>query len=329
MASSRMIVPAFWAEARLHQRIGRKQLTVRRWGWSDTSQNEAQHHADTRAEEALQRLLSGEKLQRREPKVAYNGAHGVPIREEVISRQGDAVVTRNAYGARCLNTPNVVFADIDFAPEGYFSGKNFFIACAMIIASAVTMGMLLHSVRVVVIIMLAGMLFSIHLALWLSRVMLKAKGGAHAAARKKIEEFLKQHPQWGMRLYQTPAGMRILVTHSTFDPEDTAVLKFFKAIGTDKIYQRMCMNQQCFRARVSAKPWRAGISNHMPGSWPPTPDRAQLREAWVTLYESRAEHYAACRYIGMMGGGIIHPDVLPVQQWHDDLCRATSNQPIA
>ncbi|MEQ1893799.1 MAG: hypothetical protein ABL998_14750, partial [Planctomycetota bacterium] len=34
-------------------------------------------------------------------------AEGVPIREEIVSEHDAAVITRNGYGARCLNTPNV------------------------------------------------------------------------------------------------------------------------------------------------------------------------------------------------------------------------------
>ena len=59
-------------------------------------------------------MLSGEKLRRREPQTSYNGAEGVPIREEVLEQHGEEIITRNSYGARCLNTPNVLFADIDF-----------------------------------------------------------------------------------------------------------------------------------------------------------------------------------------------------------------------
>jgi len=59
-------------------------------------------------------VLSGEKLIRREPKIPYKGAAGVPIREEIVSRHGETIITRNAYGARCLNTPNVLFADVRY-----------------------------------------------------------------------------------------------------------------------------------------------------------------------------------------------------------------------
>ena len=51
---------------------------------------------------------------RREARVAYNGSNGVPIREEVFAKHDDIIITRNLYGSLCLNTPNVLFADIDF-----------------------------------------------------------------------------------------------------------------------------------------------------------------------------------------------------------------------
>src|SRR5262245_4963295 len=112
-----MIVPTFWAEGRIQHRHAGRQVTVRRFGWSDESQAEAQANADSRAREALDRILTGEKLPRREPKVAYNGAQGVPIREEIVARHREIVLTRNSYGALCLNTPNVLFADVDLIDQ--------------------------------------------------------------------------------------------------------------------------------------------------------------------------------------------------------------------
>ena len=79
-----------------------------------SAKHEAQANADARANEAMARMLAGEKLHRRDHKIPYNGAEGLPIREEILSTHGEAVITRNSYGAHCLNTPNVLFADIDF-----------------------------------------------------------------------------------------------------------------------------------------------------------------------------------------------------------------------
>src|SRR4051812_33231021 len=109
---SSMIIPRYWAEARLEHREADRQITVRRFGWSDVSQADAQLQAENRAAPALERLKWGEKQNKRELKRVYNGSEGVPIREEVLPRHGETVVTRNSYGARCLNTPNVLFVDV-------------------------------------------------------------------------------------------------------------------------------------------------------------------------------------------------------------------------
>src|SRR3954447_10800391 len=125
-----MIVPQFWAEGRAHARRDGPAVTVRRFGWSDASPADAQANADARAAEALERILSGEPLGRWERKVPYNGADGLPIREEIVARHGDTIITRNSYGARCLNSPNVLFADVDF-PD-----LSFPVGCLILLAVA-------------------------------------------------------------------------------------------------------------------------------------------------------------------------------------------------
>ena len=96
-----MIVPSFWAEARAQYRRKGKQITIRRFGWSDASEEAAQHNAQAHVDEALARAVSGGPLLRRERKVPYNGGNGLPIREEVIARFDETVipVTRTARAA--------------------------------------------------------------------------------------------------------------------------------------------------------------------------------------------------------------------------------------
>ena len=95
-----MIVPQYWAESRVQYRKQGRQVTVRRFGWSDNSQDAAQVNADERAQAALQRLLSGEKLPRREPKVPYNGGEGMA--RDRISR---FVEQRPEWNLRVYRTP--------------------------------------------------------------------------------------------------------------------------------------------------------------------------------------------------------------------------------
>jgi hypothetical protein len=175
-----MIVPHYWAEGRVQQRHLGKQITVRRFGWSNVGEFDAQTMANERAQQAMQRIISGEQLARREPKTPYNGADGVPIREEIISEHGDTVITRNAYGALCLNTPNVFFADIDFEPPGLPSGYTGPIFCTLwlgAMAVAWALGLLTWPIAVVLLLASGG------LAVFIASAISKRKQAAAAAAQ--------------------------------------------------------------------------------------------------------------------------------------------------
>lgn len=325
-----MLIPDYWAEASVKTRRGNRQFTVRRFGWSEQSQEDAQHNAETRAQEAVARLIAGEELERREPKVAYNGAFGVPIREEVLSRHDDAVITRNLYGARCLNTPNVLFADIDFLAPRKPSSFSWGIFIAVIAAATIAnnyVGSLLTFVAA-----LFSWLASHQIAKWLWSLRLKASPSAEVSAMESIDAFLEKHPDWHLRIYRTPAGLRLLAMHKTFDPDEPEVATMFKEIQADKIYAQMCANQRCFRARVSPKPWRIGIEGHLkprPGIWPINPIRLPERIRWVEEYERKAEAYASCRFLVAKGSSRVDPTVDNVRQLHDDFCRANSDLPLA
>lgn len=326
-----MIVPKYWAEGRLQHRAKGRQVTVRRFGWSDLSLDDAQALADARTREAFERVLAGEPLPRREGKQPYNGAVGVPIREEIVSREGDCVITRNSYGALCLNTPNALFVDIDLhdpGPEPALKRKVRW----PLLALAVVVGLAASSWLVGIV----AVVVSLWLAAWISRRIHASRmgrdGGPEARADRRIETFVEQHPDWQLRQYRTPAGIRLLAMHRAFDPHEPAVEACFTALQTDPVYAVMCVRQHCFRARVSPKPWRIGISRHMrprPGTWPINPERMADRMQWVADYERRSDGFAACRYVRTLGDGRTDAGIDTVRALHDRLCRAESALPLA
>jgi hypothetical protein len=325
-----MIVPQFWAEARIQYRSDKRQITVRRFGWSDASQEDAQANADARAKDAFQRVAAGEKIARREPKVSYNGAEGVPIREEILRRHGNTIITRNLYGAHCLNTPEVLFADVDFdwpTPSRLTCGM-----ILLLVAGACWLGWSRDSFKTGLLSAILALFLGVLAAQFLHRLRMFAAGGAENRARKRIESFAAAHRDWRLRLYRTPAGFRVLALHRTFDPAEAAVGEFFEALGTDRVYARMCANQRCFRARVSPKPWRIGISRHLrprPGVWPIKPEQMPMRREWIENYERSAASYSACRFEKEFGTGGVHDSALAVQRLHDELSRAGSGLPMA
>jgi hypothetical protein len=325
-----VIVPQYWAEARVRQRGGGKQVSVRRFGWSDASEADAQAMAEARARDDLQRIVAGASLQRREPRVAYNGADGVPIREEVLARHDDVVITRNAYGARCLNTPNVLIADVDLPlrPRG---GLVVLVAGALLVLTA-AVAWSTSSWQLLLFGMVGTVLLAPMLARLAHRLRMSLLGGPATLARRRIERFAARHPSWHLRLYRTPAGFRVLALHRLFAPSDPEVDACFGALAVDSLYARMCRNQQCFRARLTAKPWRIGMPDRMrprPGVWPVAAERRAAREAWIADYERRAEGHAACQFVARFGSGTVHPAALTVQRLHDDACRAGTTLPLA
>lgn len=323
-----MIVPRFWAEARIQLRDKRHSITLRRFGWSDESQEAAQIHAQKRVNEALDLVSSGQKPTRRELMRSYNGSEGVPIREEILDRQDEAVLTRNLYGAKCLNTPNVLFADVD-AEEWPSLGFYILVDAILVILGVVLCSILVPKVWAIGFVVAA---FGPFVTKPIHDAFHAQKGGAKQVSLDRIRKFVLKHPDWHLRVYETPAGWRALALHQTFSPSEQAVADFFHAIQADPIYVRMCKNQNCFRARVSPKPWRIGIKSRLkssPGGWPMPPERLRDRERWVHEYEARAPEFASCRFVEEIGSPTVSPEAERIRLLHDSLCQADSNLPLA
>lgn len=328
-----MLIPTYWAEARLQHRERRRTVTLRRFGWSEIGEAEAQAHAETRVREAMARVLAGETLPRRERRVAYNGAEGVPIREEIVDRHGDSAITRTGYGALCLNTPDVLFADIDFAER---SRPRHVLAAMTLVFVAVATALIavfhVQAVASLIVAFFASLLLGVPLPGVLRRVVVALRGGPEQVALRRVRRFVAAHPDWRLRVYRTPAGLRLLALHRRFDPREDAVRDCFDALGVDPLYARMCVNQNCFRARLTPKPWRMGMPRlHPPYSAAWRPEHAALpaRRAWVESYDREAQGYAACRYLETLGSGATDADAESVRVLHDLLCQAERALPLA
>lgn len=332
-----MQVPEFWAEARHEGTVKGRRRVVRRFGWSDASQADAELQAETRAEAALAELQAGKRVPPREQKVPY-GLAGLPIREQVVARNGDLVVTRNAYGARCLNEHDVLFADLDAVPalpaavDRGIGWAALLAGLAMLVLAIISFATR-HTGRgcflLPMTLVAPGLLFAL-------AARLRRATWSVARARRRMERrlaaFAERHRDGRFAVYATPAGLRVLALHRTFDPTGTATRELFAELGVDPAYAQMCELQACFRARLSAKPWRIGIARHImprPGVWPVREERRAERDAWIEQYEATAAGFAACRWREDFGDGRIAPRCAQVQRVHDELAKARSGLPIA
>jgi hypothetical protein len=315
-------IPEYWAESRIVVKKDGKQATFVRSGWSSINQEDAQKHSEQRLEEAVQAWMSNEEIPRRERRTAYNGAEGVPIREEVIESQERFVITRNSYGALCLNTPDVLIADIDQkeSPIMYGCFVMVFLVAFSIWLFA-TKRFLLGAAAISIAFVIRFLLY------WYDQWYQRNR---RERSQLAVEAFSQKNPSWGLCLYETPMGFRVIATHSTFDPNSQEVAEFFEQIDADPVYVKMCTRQQCFRARLTAKPWRCGIHDHMvPRSvWPIPKDRLEIREAWVSRYQEAAKGYAACRFLKQLGSSTVDSAVSPALDIHDRLTQCRTGLPI-
>lgn len=324
-----MIVPEYWSEAKEQIRVNGRRRTIKRFGWSDISESDAHQNAKERVREAARRARAGESVRSADHKVVYGGAEGLPIREEIVERHGESIITRNAYGALCLNTPDVLFTDIDVSEpsHGWLTATLFF----AILAVGFWSRMELAAWWPFLVSFVAAAILSVPLARMMMKAVTAFVEDPFDAALSRIASFAKDNRSWLLRVYRTPMGYRVLAMHSIFDPTKEEPFSFMETVRSDPIYMRMCRSQKCYRARISPKPWRIGVEHirPRPGIWPIKPEHVEQRRQWVTEYERTSAAFASCKYVTTLGDGRTSMNCEQVRVIHDRYCNPDSNLPIA
>ena len=286
-------IPKFWSKATAEGETDQgKPLRFSCWRSSDISQDDAHESALSVAKRIIDALRSGRNLRR----YPYGC---LPLREEVVNKLKDArgnlfaAVTRNSFGSLVLNAERVMFVDIDF-PLVFIGERitHFFVR-----------------------------LFG------LGKTSPEAK--REERAKGSLEHFMAQHPGWGLRLYRTFAGFRGIVTHDVFDPKRDHAIDVLRQMGSDPLYVRLCRSQECFRARLTPKPWRCGHRNNTIRYPIEDPKVAERFEQWKTNYEACQSQYATCRFVNQMGNTAVHPEVSQVVELHDYLTRCNESLKLA
>ena len=146
---------------------------------------------------------------------------------------------------------------------------------------------------------------------------------------ERITSWANSHPDVGLRVYRTAAGLRCLITNQTFDPTRSDALEVLRAFESDPLYVRLCKAQECFRARLTPKPWRCNLTPP-PWRYPWTSSDVEFRyRSWEQRYDQVSRSYAVCRLIKEFGPRDVHPDITPILSVHDRLTDVGGNLPLA
>ncbi len=280
----------FWTQANRSASGNVGDFDVTCYGYSNDSLEDALRVAEQRAQSTAQAMANGVPRDQG----YYGNAH--PIREEIIEAFEEdglcsAIISRNHYGCLVLNTADVFFADIDKPDQSNAPSP---------IAS---------------ILNLFGM---------------------NAPETKSFEQELidniaqhcSQNSNLGLRLYRTANGYRIVVTNETIPANEARSRRLLQSLGSDKLYVSLCRSQDCYRARLTPKPWRCGATRP-PCRYPFSTDQQKhTYRQWEQQYESTAQAFATCALIGQFGSNQIHPTVDKITRLHDHYV-LNGDRPIA
>ncbi|HEX9268993.1 MAG TPA: hypothetical protein VF998_04040 [Candidatus Limnocylindria bacterium] len=141
--------------------------------------------------------------------------------------------------------------------------------------------------------------------------------------RAKLDALLRRRTDLGFRVYRTHAGWRYLCTTDAFDPSADDTRALMNELGADEKYVLLCRVQRSFRARLTPKPWRAGL-RHLDVST----TRAISRRV-VQRYVDDTWRFATTQYVGTSGRDETIAGLGPLIDYHDRWTQATSTKPLA
>ena len=133
-----------------------------------------------------------------------------------------------------------------------------------------------------------------------------------------------RYSQFHFRVYETAAGIRVMVTNWPAEPGASATQDLFEACHADPLYAMLCARQRCYRARLTPKPYRIHVKGFH-RSWPVSEDVIPQLSLWQKEYEAASQRYAVCRFIKNINGRFSSPEI----EYHDKLTHAYSNLPLA
>jgi hypothetical protein len=132
----------------------------------------------------------------------------------------------------------------------------------------------------------------------------------------------------GFRIYQTAAGFRILATGREFQPGSAQSNAVMRSVGADSHFVNLCRTQNNFRARLTPKPWRCGMS--YPPSLALSSDHGQPRfTEWLSRYDQVSRGHATCRFLHEIRPLRSHERITRIVNFHDRMTKAFEHQVLA
>lgn len=123
-------------------------------------------------------------------------------------------------------------------------------------------------------------------------------------------------PRTSWRVYETAKGIRLIVLGDYINPDSRLFKKFARQINADKLYARLCVQQDCYRARLTPKPHRIGIKR-IKFECPAPAQDAEKYQNWLQKYEAKSQLFSVCRLLETFGNSLSDNQIV---EYHDRYC---------
>ena len=145
----------------------------------------------------------------------------------------------------------------------------------------------------------------------------------------EVQRWSERNPSRSFRQYRTREGLRLLFTDKLYDPTSAETASLLRGLKADPLYVKLTEKQECFRARLTSKPWRCGFSRPPSGfPWADTEAEDAYRR-WETEYTKKDSNYRVCEFMRAFGDMADDAALQIVVALHDRLSRIDSNAPLA
>lgn len=139
------------------------------------------------------------------------------------------------------------------------------------------------------------------------------------------------------RLYKTAGGFRVILTDKLVYQKDFNFRPWIDG-GADEVYAKLCFRDENFRARLTPKPERLGLSDLCDvidtKQWLKELDNAPAEilaifDEWHDKYSAACNKYATCRLVDFVQVDPVPAIVNEFLRYHDSATRAHLDLPLA
>lgn len=135
----------------------------------------------------------------------------------------------------------------------------------------------------------------------------------------QVYTFSSRHPDYSLEVYETHSGFRVFITNEEYDPKTNTAGAILEELRSDTLYKKLCLTQNCYRARLTPKPWRCGM-NRPPADFPrQTPQQQGAFGRWLLEYTRKSKDCTVCKRIATLGPSKMTDNAKRILKAHDAL----------